>query len=168
MYPALLIYAVNISQILESVRYLKFCSFRLTWNEIVKEKEEKLTWSRDLWTTPSFSVTLREKVVRNPLMFVDAVCHRRTTDVLQSVGFHLEGDAHGTWDIDAEEQQRFCCERPFVRVEQKQAVMVTGWGLQRWSGRVNQVLTEVAHIDLRRRRHIQWLTGKTSAVSLHK
>lgn len=67
----------------------------------------------------------RKNVERKLFIFVDAGCHRRTRDLHQLVGSYLEGYAHGTRDIDAEEQQRLCCERLFVRVEQKQAVMVT-------------------------------------------
>lgn len=67
------------------------------------------------------------------------------------MGSHLEGHAHGTRDVDAEEQQSFFCERLFLRMEQKQVVVVTGGGLLWQIGVVDQVLAEVARVNLRRR-----------------
>lgn len=65
----------------------------------------------------------------NPLLFVNAGGLWWQAALHQVVGSHLEGHAHGTRDVDAEEQQSFCCERLFVRMEQKQVVVVTGGGL---------------------------------------
>lgn len=85
----------------------------------------------------------------NKVLLYGPACHKQERHLQQSWGFHLEGDAHGSWDVDAEEQQRLRFWRELlIRVERKEAVLVTCWGVRWYAGRGVHGRTEVTHINL--------------------
>lgn len=65
--------------------------------------------------------------------------------------FYLGGDAHGAWDVDAEEQQSVSSTRGvFIRTESKEAILVTAQRTLWYTGGAGRLpgLTEVAHVNL--------------------